>query len=364
MRSLFLISALVFAAPTAQAALTITSISGVSNSVIVPNTTAPTTPGGTTTPATGTASATVYGGTAGHLATPGQPSCAAITDFRQPCDSCGLAVCADNTNATPGVDQAPLCACNRRRVYDGLIISIAVTRAANETPQGPIKAVVSTGGVSGTQEMQYVTTPSANVSYVDFTWQNLCSKLQTTPATTSCEGANGTVVVTIFSDKNNDGIATGEDQVNVTFKIVSPGADYNIFGEPNSDGGVGDFLPFPGDDRIYLTRLDTTTNFPNLAYGSVGTAVKVLLSNVSLDKATPKDRVEPETDLAVASGTAELDQDYIDDVKNGTTYYVRLAVVDQANNMVQFFPDNLGTDKAGVDNSANCNGATANSTCP
>ena len=358
MRSLLFISALILSAPSAQAALTINSISGASNSSIVANTTPPTTTGGTATPAVGTASATVYGGTAGHdgnPTTPG-PSCT-VKDGLNACDSCPTAVCADNLST---VDQAPLCACNRSRIYDTLAVSIAVTRAAGDN--GPIRAIATSTSTTGsTGQMTYITQPGPGISYVNFYWKEVCARA----GSATCEAFNGQIVITIFSDKdNNQAVTAGEDKVDVTFKIQSPGSNSNVFANPTSEG-IGDFLPFPGDDRIYLTRLNTTNNFPSLSYGSTILNTHVYLSDVSLDKATPKDHIQPDNNLPTVAGSAELTQDFIDEVINDKLYFVRLAMMDESNNIVQFYPDIKGTDKFGVDNSAICNSTgTPGKSCP
>jgi hypothetical protein len=319
--------------------MTIDGITGVSNFTVAPNTTAPTTPGGTTTPAAGSLSAAVFGGTAG-LDGGGAPACNISGSV---CDSCtSTSLSCTNTN---GDVQTPLCSCNHARINNDTVISIQVTRAAGDS--GPIRAYPS-GNATSTTEMFYVTTPNANNSFVDFRWGDVCSRMNTA-TTQDCEGINGSVVITVYSDKDLNGSYTaGEDKVDVTFSVVSPGADENIFGEPNTEG-VGDFKPFPGDDRIYLPEgdLNTTMGFPSLIYGSSATAIKIFLSDESLDKANAREKLEPEYDLTLTTDN-DLSQNYFDGVENGKAYYMRVALLDKASNIVQYFPNLTATDHQGV----------------
>lgn len=359
MRRILLLGALVLASFNAQATITITSISGVSTSNIIASTTT-TTPGTSTpNPAGGTASATAEGGVAGYLVDGATNSCS-NPDGLAVCDSCPLAVCKD----LGGTDLAPLCACNRARVYDALQVTVAVSQTGNPALYNVRAVVSSSTGTSGSDLNSY--SQPINTGAVSFTWQTICNAIS---AGASCENlqSGSSVIISVYIDKDTSSSYTSgtDEKVDITFKVIRPDPlNENVFGDGASEG-IGDFLPWPGDDRIYLKESNTTSTFPSLSYGAMVSSVKVFLSDVALDKATPTGRLDPEGSLTVSSGQTEPDQDYVDDVKNGTLYFVRLAMQDEAGNIVQFYPDINATDAKGVQHANDCNSTgTPSDLCP
>jgi len=310
---------------------TVTDIHGASAFNIVSNQQQSTVPGQTqpTNPATGTATVTVWGGTAG-LACTG-------SDQYSTCDSCKTTTtCADTTGDT----QGPLCSCNTARIYDNLVLVLTVAGGDGHTLRAQ-----ATNAVAGQTNSTFPTV-NASGSSVSVRWGDLCSHMATQG---SCEGMNQNGSFVFFDDTNEDSILNnGERSMTVTVNLVSPQtagtgttsavSDFNIYGAPNSVG-IGQFTPFPGDDRIYFDNVNTTTGFGTFSYGGTASGMRVFVSKTDLASALPSSN-DGTQDVGIENNGDQLSQDYIDNVDNGTTYFVRIGITDQAANLVQLFPDN------------------------
>lgn len=347
MRRILLIFSLLFFAGQARAVITVTGVSGVSSwTATTPTTT--TTPTPTTPTAGSTTAVSILGGTAGT-------DCSG-SNQTSTCDSCKTTTTC--TEPTLLVDQAPLCACNTTRISNGLVIRIAITRS----PATTIHLIhASSGGSPGTEigPSDYATPPATDGgNSVSFFWSSVCRLM--TPSSNTCEGLNGSLVLTVWVDNNDNNVFdAGDESLQVTLRVISPGLTENIFSKQVSEG-VGKFTPFPGDGKAYIINLDTTTNFPNLTYGSLIGSVRVYVSDKNMDNATAIGAFKTQ-DLTVTSGADTLDQDFIDDLDNGKGYFFRVAMVDQGGNAVQFFPDITDLQASNPE----CFGAGANAAlCP
>lgn len=284
------VSPAVFAAPP-----TITGFTGVSASTL-----------------TGTVSA--YGGIT--------PTACSNADNITPCNSC-------TTNA--------LQACNPLQIYGTLRFTVAATHA----DAGNL--ILLKGDTSNT----VLSTAPHNSSTVSVTWDTICSNMD---GGTNCAAMPSskqiTLKVCVDKDTNNS-FTAGEECADVRVHLVPVPAGYDVFGTTNSEG-VGTFTPYPGDEKIYMEQLDTSDGMPNFTYGGVFTKLNVYFSSQNMTLATPQGEFEPVPLSVVENGTF-LDDSKVDGLTNGTTYYFRVAPVDQAGNVVAFFPD-VGVDGGACDN--------------
>jgi hypothetical protein len=338
----------------AYGTITITGISGVSSSSIVANTTAAPAPGQTAAPAVGTASATIYGGLAG--------TCPNLPGSGLTCNSCDPTQTTSCTNAA-GVNEFPLCACNPARIYPGLPITITITESA--ATMGYVRAYIGEPGTVG-QEVPYATPPALGTGTVSFFWGTGVCAFEN-PSDPQCAAVTSqTVSITIWVDNTAGGTgvyASTNDSVPLTFKIQNPGTEESVFGNSASEG-VGQFTPFPGDERIYLTNINAATTFPALTtYEAIIATAIMYASPNHLDDADAANTSIPIGNLTVSSDASGLDQDFMTGVTNGTPYYVRLAMQDQAGNIVQYYPDGKGTDQNGTPH-PECFGASPTLACP
>lgn len=139
-------------------------------------------------------------------------------------------------------------------------------------------------------------------------------------------------------------MSVDEPSTAVTIILSNPTDAFNVFGEVgNSNEGISSFKLSAGNRQVTLTDLVLDMNFPYLSYGSVATHVRVFISEESMLKATPAESTFYPVDLEIALDGASLKSATIDRLENGRTYFFRIALVDVAGGVVQFYPgmDNL-----------------------
>lgn len=309
---LFLIL-LTYSFPALAVGPTVTGVAGASNYTL------PSTSGTTTTGST-----VIYGGLAGN-------NCSADGGTTT-CNSCTVAHMTANACVTAA--QA-LCACNTVRIHTNSSMSITIRRG--DTTTGNIRVAVANGTA-------YNTVGSGTGDAVTVTWDAVCGA---SDLGGNCETvvSNKTINAKIFVDKDNgnDYDATEESSVatDFSFRLLKPSdVDYSIFANPTSEGigGGQGFKPYPGDAKVYIEDIDATTGFPALGYGGKVTKVRVFNSSEGLATATVES--PSSTDLNITTDGTNLERNVVTaGLSNNTTYIFRIAMVDEAGNVVQFFPD-------------------------
>jgi hypothetical protein len=304
MRFAFLLFTLIFSSQV-YGAVVITGFGGASRSTLAV----------TGTSGISASTAVVYGGTGGEV-------CTSATT----CNSC------DNATFEALCTTQPLCPCNTARIIDTGTLSIAVKRTDNS--------------VTGAILIQYGTTvtvllgTSTSGDTMTTTWANFCTALGATGAT--CENQNLTATLKLFVDKDGSGtLTTGEDSVDFQAKVLKPDpGTYAVWNNGNTDGigGTQGFTPYPGDEKVYIEDPETALNFPALTYGNTKAKyVRVFHSEAGLASAT-RDSADS-VDLPVQTDGAKLESNIVTaGLKNDTTYVFRVAMVDEAGNLAQFFP--------------------------
>ncbi len=288
----------------------ITGATGVSN-ITLP----------TITGTTVTGAAVIFGGMAGA-------DCSAGGSLAT-CNSCTVAAMVGTPLCLTAADG--LCNCNTTRIYGNLSMTIAVRRG--EATTGNIRIAVGTANtVAGT----------GTGDSVSVTWDDICNKADT-PTVCSLVAGNKTINAKIFVDKNGDNTYNATDEASVatdfTFRVINPGeGSYDVYGASTEGiGGTFGFVPYPGDEKVYIEDIEAATNFPTLSYGTKAVKVRVYHSAAGLASANV-DSTET-TDITVSSDGNTLDRNVVTNgLSNNTTYVFRIAMVDEANNVVQFFP--------------------------
>ncbi len=309
-----LLSALfVFSFQALAAGPTVTGVAGASNYTL------PVTSGTTTSGST-----VIYGGLAGN-------NCSADGGTTT-CNSCTVAHMTANGCATAA---DALCACNTARIHTNSSMSITVKRG--DTTTGNIRVAVANGS-------SYNTVGSGAGDAVTVTWDAVCNA---SDLGGNCETVsnNKTINAKIFVDKDNGNDYDSTDEASVasdfSFRLLKPlDADYSIFGVTFSEGigGGQGFKPYPGDSKVYIEDIDATTGFPSLGYGGKVAKVRIFHSSEGLASATIES--SDSSDLNVATDGSNLERNVVTaGLTNNTTYIFRIAMVDEANNVVQFFPN-------------------------
>jgi len=254
------------------------------------------------------------GGTAG--------TCTGGMDNINTCDSCA----------------GGLVACNTTRIYDSLVLRIAATHT------DPGNLILVNNNTNNTM----ISTAPHNSQTVGATWGSICTAI----LGGSCESPTtreGTVRVCVDKNTNNSW-DTGEECEDVKIKVLQvPAGQYDVYGQPTAEG-ISDFKPYPGDEKVYIEDLETSV-FPTLGYGGLIKTVRVFIGETNMTDAVPGS-FAPQ-DLAVIEDGNTLQNNVVDGLENGKEYWFRVGLVDEANNLVQFFPP-PGTNTDGDCDTASC----------
>jgi hypothetical protein len=281
MRSIALVF-FVLASPIASA-ITVSSVTGASNS-------------------TTSGTPIVYGGMAGP-------------------DTCGTETCNNCSGS--------LTMCNEARISNNVVVSIATSNA--ETNLELI--------VTDRDNNPVIMEASSRYSHADLKWSTICNTAFTNNSTDCATITDTSGNLRIWLDKNDNGaVDEGTDEyVSVTFRVIVPTVNFDVYGVAFSEG-IGNFFPYPGDEKVYMEQLNTPESFPVFTYGSRATSIRVFVAEGNMLKAMPT-IAHSTVDLDLDDeGTAPL-KDIVSGLTNGTTYTFRIAMLDEALNVVQFFPN-------------------------
>ncbi len=274
---------------------------------------------------TTTGTVTIYGGAAGNDCS----ATAATTSST--CNSCEPSLM--------NCDTAPLCACNQTRIYDNLVLTLALNKNESNTANAIVTKAQDNSVLALTNSIN-------GGNSVSLTWNTLCVAMGNSSCSSVTGTTTNTITLRIVIDKDgNNANTTNEESVDVVIKIYDPGAtDFNVYGVGAGTAGISQFTPYPGDEKIFLEDISGESGFPIMGYsGAKAKAVRVFMSDTKMADAAPGSGLESE-DLSVVDDGANLLNNVVDGLTNGTTYAFRIALVDEANNIVQFFPPaNSGT---------------------
>lgn len=262
-----------------------------------------------------TSAVTVTGGVAGADCSASAPN------WGSTCDSCAREhlICP----------TSPLCACNTKRIYDSLILTLNLQSeqpGANAIVFDPVRRV-SIPLVSSGNKGQFVS----------LRWAELCFAM----SGMSCaqiHHMDGALALQVVLDRDNNGTLTsGEESVDFTVKISAPDSStFSVFGMVSNEG-IRHFLPLGGNRRVYLEDVEATQAFPWMSYGSKIKGVRVFMSDTNMNHAAPGLGLEP-VDLPLTESGDRLALNVIDGLEGGKPYAFRLGLLDEANNVVQFIP--------------------------
>ena len=297
----------------------------------------------------GTGTATIFGGLAGDDPHNG--------DANTPGNSCVI---------EPTCATKPLCPCNTARINNGLILTINLSNqttanGTTTTTSGNAYALVGaantgTGGTSTSSSIPINTNLSNGGSAVTIPWSSLCSAMGSNDCEALTSGAS--LTLNIYIDANNNGVDGTDPYTPVSVKVLKPDPDtFATYGSKNFQG-IGSFTPYPGDGKIYIKDAQTTQDFPLLSYATTIKGVRVFAAETNLPDANARSASKTQ-DLPVSDDGSSLAKNIIDGLNNGTRYFIRVAMLDEAQNVVMYSPDPaVDVDKAGATECATPSGAT------
>ena len=293
-------------------------------------------------------------------------------DPTRPFDSCELPTAA----AAPFTIEP----CHPNRVDGPTVISVVFDETSEFTGARPAIAVVSPLNIDGQPGNPIVIARSTNL-YVfgqpvtfDFTWDDICS--EQVLGTNVGINADGECVNTgsgVRISANipiriglNDGSTTGQvSSQEVNFRLYNPDpalgflplgdtgpCEYST--DPSPRSGVCDILPIPGDESAFLiTNLEGSTQSTrfignDLSYAfNNGQPLSISYTGIRLyffenpDPLTyfpfsTANRVVADLDISSTSPVT-LNNDEINGLRNGLTYTVLAASIDESGTISQFF---------------------------
>lgn len=228
-------------------------------------------------------------------------------DLTSTCDSCG---------------GAGLAACNPTRAYNALQFNVSATHGQ----PGNLLLVRSDNTVLsvGPHNPHDVTVP----------WSSICAGM--IGGTSDCETTpvrEGYLQVCVDANRN-DAMDAGEDCQAIQVNVVQ--MTTGIFDKASSFDGITDFTLFPGDGKVFFEELLASANFPYLSHGGKIAAVRIYASEQGMSQAAPGSGLAP-VDRKILNDNS-LIRNYVDGLTNGTPYWFRIALVDEANNVGYFWP--------------------------
>lgn len=241
------------------------------------------------------------------------------------CNTCDPAIMS-GTSCT-----SPFCACNPARPDNAGTLSI--TLAGSGTVSGNVALSVGNGTTRSV-----VTVSSTSTTSASWRWSDVCGKIDTSIVDCNSITSNWQLNGTVFNDADIDGVAdSGENQAELIIKFIAASEDYSVHGTTYTDG-ISGFYPYPGDEKIYLKDLETADNFPTLTYGSKVANIRVWRSSTALSQAIVESSDPRDVSVDSNGGTGS---NIVSGLENDVPYVFRIAMVDEAGNIVQQYPGDV-----------------------
>lgn len=190
---------------------------------------------------------------------------------------------------------------------------------------------------------------------IEIPWNDVCTAAK--GASSSCEdeadGITGTIFIGVKSSTD-----TTEDEAQLSIKVHEPDpTGTNGFDTINAcdaatvtAGGICDFTAYPGDNKIYITALGKSSGFPT----SGNIQIRALRFFVGSETdpggfvSNPNEGFTQDLEVSTDSaGNPETTSRVIDNASNGVLHFLRVATVDQANNVARFTSDAAIVDECG-----------------
>ncbi len=271
----------------------------------------------------------IYAGTSGGEVDGCDPSVASAFST---CNNCPL--------------DGSLTACNTTRIHPNLIFRVEF-QSSTATSGVPIMATTVGGVTIAPETLNPTPITSANqVTAADARWSSICSALNPSLGADCISGATSTqanIRVGIDANQNNL-LDSGEDFVDLTLHIHRATTDTINDCNTTSETGVCYFSAYPGDEKAYIEDVQGSGGYPNLGSSIRARALRVYISDQGFSQTNPAEALMVHDVALSETDATEIVDKRVRDLENLTLYYLRLAVVDQANNVSAFISDtNIST---------------------
>jgi hypothetical protein len=256
------------------------------------------------------------------------PACAS-RDSSQTCNSCAM---------QPVCMTAPLCSCSLSRVSENGILRINLNK--------PDK-VIGNALIATTTGMMFETvTPQNGGTFADVRWTDICSVMGSNNGCSNLSPTNHTVTIRVAVDENANGVIDAfESTVDLVVNVLNPGTNmYDVYGQPVLQG-LSNFHPVGAPyGQVALHNFMGAPNFPMLGYGAAAEKVRVFISDRNMLYANALQAVYM-ADLNIQrdpNGLYVITPSVLSGLQPNRLYFFRIALVDGAGSVVQYFPPDVG----------------------
>lgn len=265
------------------------------------------------------------------------------------CDLNGLTPC----NSCQGnVTGSKLAACNTQSVYPGLKIKISLSTTVTPIPNVS-DARVYVGTSTGNVTTATITMNGSTLN-VEFPWSDLCAKAAPTGGAACTASFSTSLSIGFITSGNTSGELSEKYDMQVVYSYIDAANSNTATYQLCKDGEAAPTPPdasFPygvcymeakrGDGKIYIDPTRYAASYPTfkspVTYGGIRVFYAPTTDYTSITNASPS------VDFDLVGTTAELGENRIQDLENGTQYCVILANKDITGNIFYFTPTNLST---------------------
>ena len=232
--------------------------------------------------------------------------------------------------------------CNEVRVHDNTEFNISLS---SDTTTGHILIRDEDKNNTLAQTDQSILYP--NTTHLTVSWEDICNAANSN-STGGCH-TNAKVTLTIGVDQNNDGDLDDEsdDTSSLQFIVTTPATSENpantikVCDDSETTNGACYFSAFPGDEKAYIRDLQFGSPHFNTAGEVDFNKLRVYISTTNFASTLSNDIAPQDFPIIANEEKTEfhVQSQEISGLKNNTTYFFRLAVIDQANNIAYFTDD-------------------------
>lgn len=216
---------------------------------------------------------------------------------------------------------------------------------------------------SSSTNLTYVTTPTSKtkdqVHTIEVLWRDVCSAIDSDASSCENDDLQGNLTLGVLSDADS----STTDTLSVSFKVHDPdNTDTGNFDTIEActaasvtTGGICDFQAYPGDAKIYINQLGRSDGFPSSGNVTIRALRFFVSSEEDLGTFVSNPNQGEITDLEVTTDSAGLPETtsrIIENTNNGVLHFIRVATLDQANNVTRFTSNQAIIDYCGFDPTA------------
>ena len=230
-------------------------------------------------------------------------------------------------------------ACNEVRIYNNTECELDIL---SDSTNGPI---LVRHGDRDTLDETNGDIPSGSSARLTIKWKNICDAAD--GGTDGCN-TNANVTLTVGVDGNDDGDLSDDedDTTTIQFFITKPEDTVTTdtvgnCDDQNTKNGVCSFIAFPGDQKVFMDDLQFGEPNFNTSGQVEFNRLRVYISTEGFASALPGLSDIPPKNLQFSSLNEDSNEFHVNDksvggLKNDITYFFRIAVMDEANNIAYF----------------------------